>query len=60
MSNAGTSGVSEARMKIVQEEDKKQLSFEEEHMVRLVSWSTGSIFTLQQAEKDAFVPLTSS
>ncbi|CAN0250690.1 unnamed protein product, partial [Ectocarpus fasciculatus] len=35
--NAGASGVSEAKMKKLLEEDKERLDFEEDHMVRLVS-----------------------
>lgn len=35
--NAGASGVSEAKMKRLLEEDKERLDFEEDHMVRLVS-----------------------
>lgn len=37
MGNAGASGVSEAKMKKLLEEDKERLDFEEDHMVRLVS-----------------------
>lgn len=35
--NAGASGVSEAKMKKLLEEDKERIDFEEDHMVRLVS-----------------------
>lgn len=37
--NAGASGVSDAKMKRLLEEDKERLDFEEDHMVRLVRCS---------------------
>lgn len=37
--NAGASGVSEAKMKKLLDEDRERLDFEEDHMVRLVSFA---------------------